>query len=134
MGVTRGIALALALAAAVAVAAVVLGGWQAGWWFKTQNTNRESRLYQHQYGRQVSLRDDISTNLGKVADIDVQLGYPGADVQALGAQRLGLARIACQDAEQVNKVSDLPTDQQAWVQQNCANGDVSETSTLRPTG
>ena len=82
----------------------------------------------------MSLRDDISAKLGKVADIDVQLGYPGADAQALGAQRLGIARIVCQDAEQVNKVSDLPLDQQTWVRQNCANGDVAPASTLRPTG
>lgn len=125
----------LGVAALVVAVAVVLGGWAAGWWFKTQNTNRESNLYQHQYGRQTALRDDISRKLGAVTDITVQLADPAVTSQqaaALSAQRLAVARQVCADAEQVNKVTDLPPDQQDFVTLNCSNGDVSATSTLRP--
>jgi len=116
------------------IAAIVLGGWQAGWWFKTQNTNREARLYQHQYGRQTALRDEVSRKLGSITDLTAQLADPslGPDqVAALGAQRLAIGRVVCQDAEQINKVTDLPPDQQQFVSLNCTNGDVSLSSPLR---
>jgi hypothetical protein len=118
----------------VLVALVVVGGWQAGWWFHGQNVNRTSRLYQHSYGRQTALRDDISTKLGTVADITVQLGDTSISAgqrAALKAQRLAVVRIVCQDAEQVNTVTDLPPDQQTFVGANCTGGDVSTGSEYR---
>jgi hypothetical protein len=119
---------------ALAIVGLVIGGWQAGWWFATQNANRSAHLAQHQYGRQISLLDDISTKLGTVQDITVQLGYPGADVQGLGAQRLAVAREVCHDVATLNTLTELTPDQQTWVQDNCSLGDVTPTSTLRPTG
>ncbi len=116
------------------IAAIVLGGWQAGWWFKTQNTNRTARLYQHQYGRQTALRDEVSRKLGSITDLTAQLADPSLDsgqAAALTAQRLAIGRVVCQDAEQINKVTDLPPDQQQFVSLNCSNGDVSLSSPLR---
>ncbi len=120
---------------ALALAAVALfGGWQLGWWFHGQNVNREARLSQRSYARQTSLRDDISTKLGAVHDITVQLADPAVTPQqaaALKAQRLSIVRIACQDAAQVNQVSDLAPDQQTFVGANCADGDVAIGSEYR---
>lgn len=58
------------------VAGIVIAGWQVGWWFKTQNTNRNAHLYQHQYGRQQSLLDDIHNKLDTVTTITVQIADP----------------------------------------------------------
>lgn len=116
------------------IAGIVFGGWQLGWWFKTQNTNRAAHLYQHQYGRQQSLLDDMSHKLGSVTDITAQLNEPSVpreEAAALNAQRLAVARQVCEDAALLNTTNELAPDQQSWVQLNCAYGDVSASSPLR---
>lgn len=125
-----GIAALLALAL---LAVVIFGGWLLGWWFKTQNTNREARLYQHQYGYQSTLREEVSNKFEVITNINVQLTQAtGSDeINVLKAQRLAVGQIICRDAAQIDAVDQLPTDQGIWVAQNCASGSVTETSGLR---
>lgn len=105
----------------VVLTGIILGGWQAGWWFTTQNVNRESHVIRNSYSNQQTLRDQITQKLGDVTSLDSQIAANPGDVPQLQAQRHAVANIVCQDAEQV--VGDpLPQDQLAWASQNCAMG------------
>lgn len=50
------------VAGLVVAAAVVLGGWQAGWWFRGQNVNREYQVNTHSQGY-VQAQVDHARNL-----------------------------------------------------------------------
>jgi hypothetical protein len=125
-----------AVVSVAVVVAIVLGGWAVGWWFNTQNTNRGSHLYQHEYGHQSSLLDDIANKQQTVTDITVQLNDSGVTAdqqQALETQRLGVASIICRDASQLNGHYDgLSEDQRQFVEDNCDGASVSADSDLRP--
>jgi predicted negative regulator of RcsB-dependent stress response len=102
--------------------AVILGGWQAGWWFTNQNANREAHVIRNSYSNQQTLRDQITKGLGDVMDMDHQIAQATGDNKTtLIAQRRAIANLACQEAEQVTG-DDLPTDQQSWVADNCVMG------------
>lgn len=115
------------IAAAVGAAALILGGWQAGWWFKTQNTNREASLYRNSYGFQQSLRDQLTSNISTVVGITAQIAEPGAPAPELAAQRLAVLRMVCSQADQITG-DPLPVDQQEFVSRNCYAGVVSPDS------
>lgn len=100
---------------------VIFGGWEAGWWFKQQNVNRQSHLIRNSYGNQQTLRDQITVKLGDVTDLDGQIAGNPSDVAQLKAQRRAIAGIVCNDAEQVSG-DPLPQDQATWVGQNCEMG------------
>lgn len=121
------------LLALVILTGIVFGGWALGWWFKTQNTNREAHLYQHQYGYQSTLREEVSNKFEVITNIDVQVTQTkdANEISALKAQRLAVAQIICRDAAQIDVVSQVPSDQARWVAINCDSGAVSETSSLR---
>ena len=107
-------ALKTAGCAALLVAGVVLGGWQAGWWFTTQNVNRRAHVYRQSYEAQQTLRDEITKHLGDYQDIRSQ--GSGSNAQALA-----VADIICGEAAKVTG-DPLPADQAAWVAANCQYG------------
>jgi hypothetical protein len=101
---------------------VILGGWEAGWWFTNQNANRESHVIRNSYSNQQTLRDQITKGLGDVTDMDRQITQAkGDNAVALTAQRRAIANQVCQEAEQVTGDA-LPDDQASWVQDNCVMG------------
>lgn len=107
---------------AVAIGAgVIFGGWEAGWWFKTQNTNRQAHMIRSGYSNQQTLLDQITLKLGDVTSLDSQIAANPSNVMQLKAQRRAIATIVCADAEQVEGDS-LPTDQVAWISDNCVMG------------
>lgn len=47
----------------VALAGISLGGWQLGWWFKTQDTNRQVKLDNRNTGAQTAWRDEVERGI-----------------------------------------------------------------------
>lgn len=109
------------LAALVLMTALILGGWQAGWWFKKHNLDRQNHLNRSSYGNQQTLRDEITKKLSTVTDLDSQIVSNPVNKAQLVAQWHAVANIVCSDAEQVTG-DPLPFDQLQWVGQNCVMG------------
>jgi hypothetical protein len=124
------------LASFALLAALLIGGWQAGWWLKSENTTKQAELTQNGYSNQVTLRQQITSDLATVQTITTQIAEAGPDrslVTALTAQRAGIASIVCADAAQVSG-SPLPAQQGQWAAANCQDGSLSPGSTLYQAG
>lgn len=114
--------------AAILVLVIGIVGWQVGWWFTQQNTNRQDKVTRSSFGYQETFREQVTKNIGDVNDITVQIaGTKGAQQKALEAQRFAVLTQLCDSA---NKVTNgLPIAQEAFVQANCDAGAVSPNST-----
>jgi len=117
----------LAAISVVLVAAVVLVGWQIGWWFTAQNANRQARVTQNGYSNQQSQRGQVEQQIADVtqetaAIEQAKTGGNRSYVAALEGQRAATVTLACSAAAQVN--SPLPADQAAWVKANCLDGSI----------
>jgi hypothetical protein len=102
------------------IAVLTFGGWEVGWWFNTQNTNRTAHLYRSSYGNQQTLRDQITAQIGTVITF-----------QGPASQRYAIVNIVCGDAVQVTG-DPLPSDQAAFVAANCLDGVVRPGSQFAP--
>lgn len=103
----------------VMIFVVVFGGWELGWWFKTQNTNRNTHLYQHSYGAQTADNDAFQNDLQAIAAINVQIQTPGnsvAEINALKAQRQAVMNQACVVGKRLYQP---PADVLYFVKVNC---------------
>jgi hypothetical protein len=118
----------IAAIALVLLAALIIGGWQAGWWFAGQDATRQAHLIQNGVSNQESQEAQLTANIASVLSITAQMTQAsGQQLADLHAQRLGIAAVACQNAAQVTAV---PPDQAGWVSQNCEDGTVSPASPL----
>lgn len=120
----------------VLIGALIVGGWQAGWWFTAQNATRQAELTQNGYSNQMTLRQQITTQLAIVETITTQIAAAGNDTSlttALLAQRTGIAGIVCADAAQISG-SPLPAQQGQWAAANCQDGTLSPGSDLYQAG
>ena len=118
------------------LAVLIIGGWQAGWWFTNQNANRESHLIRNGYSNQQTLREQITVQIANVDTETVTIAQAAGNPQeiaALRAQRIATVNIACQQADQVTG-DPLPADQQAWITQNCQAGTIRPGSPYDTTG
>lgn len=110
--------------ALIVIGALILGGWQAGWWFSNQNATREAHQIRNGYSNQQTLREQITQQIGNVDAETVQItqaaGDP-AEVSALKAQRIATVNITCQDAAEVTG-DPLPSAQGSWATRNCLAG------------
>ena len=118
------------IAAVLLIAAVVLTGWQVGWWFTTQNTNRDAALQQHGVANQSAMVSEIPRKIADVQRYTLQLDNPAyADMKHdIEQSRSYAAQIVCGDAAQLNSPSELTTADQSWVTTNCVGGELSATS------
>jgi len=117
------ILLALAL-----IAALVVGGWQAGWWFTTQDVARQSNVIRNNYATQETYLQQLSKYIGNLAVIKVQEDQAGGQELAdLQAEARGQGQQACQLVPQIS--IPLGTDA-GWVAANCAGGALSPSSAL----
>lgn len=117
-------------------ALVVLGGWQAGWWFTAHNANRQAEVTQNGYSNQTTLRQQVTSQLANVTSLTTQIAEAGKDastVTALKAQRMAIAGMACQDASEISDTP-LPRQQAEWVSANCQDGSVSPQSSIYQAG
>lgn len=122
----------------VLMAAIVLIGWQVGWWFTVQNEKRQGTILniqshnlRHNFGFQQNLRDDINKNIGNVLAIQTQIAQAKGDAAeqtVLRAQAKGIiSNIICPDAGQVEGDPLLPS-AAGFVSQNCEGGNLSPNS------
>lgn len=117
-----------ALGIALLAAVVILGGWRAGWWFQAQNAQFGGQVNRNSYAFQQAARDRITTEIGDVFTINTQMvGTDPAQTDALKAQRKAVTAMVCRDATQITG-DPLPTDQLAFISQNCTAGAVSPAS------
>lgn len=125
----------VSLFALAILAGLILGGWQAGWWFTNQNINRQAHAIRNGYSNQQTLREQITTQIGNVDTLTSQIAatHDGNLIAALKAQRAAVAAIVCQDASEVTG-DPLPTSQAQWVSSNCQAGNVRPGSTYYQAG
>ena len=101
-------------------AAIIIGGWQAGWWLKTFATNRAAHIYEQSYGAQSADFEQLQQALVDVNQIDVQIAdrsTPPAEVDALRAQKAAVIAQACTVASHIT--SQLPPAQASFIASNC---------------
>lgn len=110
--------IAVSLIGLVVLAAVVFGLWQAGWWFRNQDAQRNGQVSQNSYGYQESHKDQLANQISSIKAIDVQLAATKDPNQLamLEAQRRAELNDACRTSDQI---TNLPADQAAWRVQNC---------------
>lgn len=122
---------------ALAVLAVlIVGGWQAGWWFTNQNAQRQAHLIRNGFSNQQTLREQVTQQIANVNAETVSIAQAAGNAQeitALRAQRIATVNIACQQADQVTG-DPLPADQQTWITQNCQAGSIRPGSPYNTTG
>jgi hypothetical protein len=130
--VRDGIGAVFAFFAVIAlVGIVIVAGWQAGWWFQTENTNRQAQLDRNGYGFQKPLQDQIGDEIGQVLKLNRSLAGEMNNTTLVGldsASRKGLVTRICQQATQVNPATPLAADQAAFVAQNCYAGTIAPSS------
>jgi hypothetical protein len=108
---------------------VTLVGWQVGWWFHTQDTNRQAQLDKQGVGYQLPLQQQIGDEIGQVLALNTRLAdtegsNPGM-VGVLDAQRKATVTNICQKAAQVNPATPLQVDQAQFVTENCTAGAIN---------
>lgn len=125
------------VAVIVAVVVVVLGGvvtlvgWQAHWWFETQNVNRTDRVTQQGYANQSALQAQV---LAEFTDISTELGDEQknpADKSFDQPQIISQAGQICSQIPQFAPGYSIDPQWRSWEHTNCADGALSATSALR---
>jgi hypothetical protein len=98
-----GRSLVLGSVAVVATGALIFGGWQAGWWFRTQNVNRSAAINRQSLGFQQARVDEITRKYADYKTLKVTTSTTqDADQQAqLNAQVAALQSIICSDFTQL---------------------------------
>jgi hypothetical protein len=119
------------LAAIAVVGLIILGGWQAGWWFRTQDTNRQAQLDKQGVGYQLPLQVEIGDEITKVTDLNTQLVAAKDNPDLIGtlaATRKAIVIQICRQSAQVNPATPLSSDQEEFARSNCFAGGISPTS------
>lgn len=88
-----GVVLALLL-----LGGIILGGWQAHWWFVSNGTNRQAHIFQQSYGTQSADMDRARDLISDIAAVQVQTespSTPSSEIASLNAQETALTTQAC---------------------------------------
>ena len=107
------------LVAIIGAAAIILGGWQAGWWFTAQNADRQQQVDRTNYGAQSAYSQKLADDRATIADIGTQLANPSITPDqktALTDQRTAITQQACQVA---SKLTHPTTTESAFIAGNC---------------
>jgi hypothetical protein len=125
-----GVPLALALCG-VLIWGLVLGGFAidtANQKHQGQIINIQTHNIEKGQGYQQAKTDDLNAQIANVLNTTTAMtGTTGSQFDALHAQRLGDARLACADAAQITAI---PAAQAAWVHANCEAGTLNPASPL----
>jgi hypothetical protein len=107
---------------------VTYAGAKFGWWLSARSAANQTRVIENGPGYQTAKTDDLNAQIANVLDLTTSMiGTSGSEYDALHAQRLGDARLACADAAQITTI---PADQRGWVAANCADGTPNPSSPL----
>jgi len=126
----------------VLIGGLIIGGWQAGWWFSVHNAQRQGQInnieahnIRNGYSSQQSLREQITTQIGNVDTITTQIAasHDKSLISALTAQRAAIAATVCQDASEVTG-DPLPAQEAQWATANCQAGNVRPGSAYYQAG
>lgn len=119
------------LAALAVVAAVVVGGWNAGWWFTTQNTNRYDRTVQQGYANQSALSAQVTAEFSYIAKEQADEQQTPGNKSFDQPQIITQAGQICQQLPQFAPGYTIDPQWRSWEHANCADGALSTTSALR---
>lgn len=111
--------LAFGLAALLVVAGIAFGSYRAGWW-PGADADRQSAVFEQ--SRVDDLRSDVTA--ATAVSTDMAAAAP-AGQEVLRQQGNEVTTHACEIS---NEIHPLPADLSAFVQANCANGEVSPSS------
>jgi hypothetical protein len=110
---------------------ITYAGSRFGWWLGAQNAKHQTQITENGLGYQTAKTDDLNAQIANVLNLTTSMiGTSGSEYEALHAQRLGDARLACADASQITTI---PADQQGWVTANCQDGTLNPASPLLAT-
>jgi hypothetical protein len=119
---------------ALGAVGLVLGMWQAGWWFAGQNATKSYQIQQQGVNNQDTTRANITNWFGNLTQENVQLAEAKAahpvNISLVGQIKIEAAAQAddiCAAAENISGVP-LPADQEQFVKANCQDGVVISTS------
>lgn len=88
--------------------AIVIGGWQLGWWLKSETVNRNAVILQDSYGRQNALVEQI---LDDVREVEAG-NLPPQQVIAITSQ-------ICDSAAKLTGSIQLPQSAASFVAREC---------------
>ena len=125
------IAMIIVVAVAVIGGMVTLIGWQASWWFTTQNTNRADRVTQQGYANQTALQAQVQNEFGDVTSLQADEKQHPANVSFDEPQILSEAGKICAQLPQFAPGYSVDPQWRSWEHANCADGALSATSALR---
>ena len=104
----------------IVLAGLIFGGWEAGWWFRTQNVNRTAHLFQNSYGTQSAYIEQLQNQITQIDAIDVQVAdtnTPASEVTALQAQKKAIINQACGIAANITVT--MPSDEAQFAATHC---------------
>lgn len=92
-----------ALLAAILVALLLVGGWQAGWWFRAQNVNRSAAINRQSLAFQQAKVDELTRKRADLKTLKATAATTqDADQQTqLNAQVAAITSIICADFAQL---------------------------------
>jgi hypothetical protein len=125
------VAAIIAVVVVVAGGVVTLAGWQAGWWFQAQNTNRTDRVTQQGYANQTALQAQVQNEFSEVTSLQADEKQHPADVSFDQPQILSEAGKICAQLPQFAPGYSTDPQWRSWEHANCADGALSATSALR---
>ena len=101
------------------IAAIVIGGWQLGWWASNSATNHRAHIYEHSYGTQSAYVEQDRNLISQVTTIDVQLNdpaTPASEHPSLTAQKSAIVTQACNMA---HSITEPPSDIAQFMSAHC---------------
>lgn len=104
------------------LAVIVVGGYQLGWWLRTQEVNRGAEIRRGSFEYQETRRDEIIRQAGTLADIDTQLTNPAlttGQTAALTAQRRAASTQLCNLAGDV--IGEVTPAVDSIIREECIN-------------
>lgn len=122
-----GSVIGICVLATLAIGGLVIGGWQASWWFANHNATRNYQLTQNGVSNQDTLRTQINGHFTSFnAEVVQAQAYPQL-ASGIKSQEDSEGNDICAEAPQVTTIQ-LPAQQAQWVAANCADGSLSPSS------
>ena len=107
--------------ALVVTGGVIFGGWEASWWFRNQNVNRETHVQRHSIQWQQSYETAAQQGIASVRQLDVQIADPSLTAgqkAGLQGERVAIVAQTCQQAALIDPSYATP-DVTAFTAANC---------------
>jgi hypothetical protein len=106
--VRRAGGVALILLAVIVAVAVIIGGYQLGWWLEKDSVNRRARINQDSYNRQNALVEQVLDDISEAQDPNLP-----------AAQRAAIVDQVCDSAAKLTGSIELPLSAQNFINQEC---------------